>query len=318
MCSIQEDNQVHLERFKYIQPHPSYIAGFIDGDGCIFIRKIKDGYQSGITIAQSRTNILQVMKYHFGGSITTTTSRNSNKNDDEITKNTKRNQFNYVVRSNQYNLLLNYIKYNLILKQNQIKCLYDFSKLCNKLNKDDEKDEIYKMCSSFNNKTTKPEENSFDFSRLNIMYIAGLFDAEGCIYINKNNYNKFYVKITQKNNPIILHKIKEYFGYGNIYDNNCFKIENKKCCVDFIEKVKPYLIVKYNQANLFIKFSNTTEKNIKDICYHNCNKEKHEVEEFYDVNSLETCKDGYSNCINIKHKHNNILRELNIYHINKE
>ena len=38
---IEEDNIFHLNRFKLFPPHPSYIAGFIDGDGCIFIRKIR-------------------------------------------------------------------------------------------------------------------------------------------------------------------------------------------------------------------------------------------------------------------------------------
>jgi hypothetical protein len=38
---IELDNEKHLSRFKLAPPSPSYIAGFIDGDGCIFIRKIK-------------------------------------------------------------------------------------------------------------------------------------------------------------------------------------------------------------------------------------------------------------------------------------
>ena len=75
--SISEDNKTHLQRFKNEPPHASYIAGFIDGDGCIFIRKICDGYQSGIQIVQSRTNILQVIRYHFGGSITSSENRNN-------------------------------------------------------------------------------------------------------------------------------------------------------------------------------------------------------------------------------------------------
>ena len=79
---LSQDNQTHLNRFKTTPPHQSYIAGFIDGDGCIFIRKITDGYQSGITISQSRTNILQVLRHHFGGSITSSTNRND-KNEDE-------------------------------------------------------------------------------------------------------------------------------------------------------------------------------------------------------------------------------------------
>ena len=45
---MEEDNLIHLNRFKKEPPHPSYIAGLIDGDGCIFIRKLTQGYQSGI------------------------------------------------------------------------------------------------------------------------------------------------------------------------------------------------------------------------------------------------------------------------------
>ena len=77
MMCISEDNKFHLERFKNDPPNASYIAGFIDGDGCIFIRKIADGYQSGIQITQCRSNILQVIKYHFGGSITSSENRNN-------------------------------------------------------------------------------------------------------------------------------------------------------------------------------------------------------------------------------------------------
>jgi hypothetical protein len=69
---MESDNITHIERFKKSPPHPSYIAGMIDGDGCIFIRKITHGYQSGISITQCRTNVLQVIRYHYGGSITTT------------------------------------------------------------------------------------------------------------------------------------------------------------------------------------------------------------------------------------------------------
>ena len=77
ITNFETDNELHLQRFQYRQPHPSYIAGFIDGDGCVFIRKIIDGYQSGFTISQCRTNILQIIRCYFGGSITTSTNRNN-------------------------------------------------------------------------------------------------------------------------------------------------------------------------------------------------------------------------------------------------
>ena len=105
LTNIEEDNQIHLYRFKNNIPKSSYISGFIDGDGCIFIRKIKDGYQSGMSITQSRTNILQVLRYHFGGSITSSANRN-NKTENIINeqnyyhKYTQRNQYNLLIRSN--------------------------------------------------------------------------------------------------------------------------------------------------------------------------------------------------------------------------
>ena len=118
---LAQDNEYHLQRFKITPPNPSYIAGFIDGDGCIFIRKITHGYQSGISITQCRTNILQIIRYHFGGSITTTTNRNNKLtniiNDNKYyDKNTQRNQYNLLIRSNEYSILLNYIKNNIVIK----------------------------------------------------------------------------------------------------------------------------------------------------------------------------------------------------------
>ena len=75
--SIELDTLKQLQRFKNDPPHPAYIAGMIDGDGCIFIRKILQGYQSGITITQCRSNVLRISRYHFGGSITTSANRNN-------------------------------------------------------------------------------------------------------------------------------------------------------------------------------------------------------------------------------------------------
>ena len=48
MNTIEEDN--HNKFLKYFEkiPHPSYVAGFIDGDGSISIFKIKGGYNTRI------------------------------------------------------------------------------------------------------------------------------------------------------------------------------------------------------------------------------------------------------------------------------
>lgn len=67
--SFFEENTELLQRYQFRIPSDKYLCGFFDGDGTFFIRKIKDGYQSGVTISQSRINLLLILKNHFSGNI---------------------------------------------------------------------------------------------------------------------------------------------------------------------------------------------------------------------------------------------------------
>jgi len=307
MNSIEEDNFVKLYKYKFETPNPSYIAGFIDGDGCIFIRKIKDGYQSGISLAQSRTNILQIVRYHFGGTITSSTKRNSNvdnlMNDNYYHKHNKRNQYNLIIRSNEYEIILKYIKNHLIIKRKQLDCLNNFIKIVNKPNKKEEKEIFHTLCSQYN------KNNVIDdtyLSALNIEYIQGLFDAEGCIYINKN-LKKYRISIAQKNYPTILIGIQKLLGFGIVKEKEYkFYIYSKKECLKFINLIKPGSIVKYNQLIAFEVFLNTNDIIIREQIYKLTNEEKHKTENFNDLNNNETNKCGYNNRLN----YNNVMKEL--------
>jgi hypothetical protein len=308
---LKEDNEKHLNRFKNNPPHPSYISGFIDGDGCIFIRKIMDGYQSGFSITQSRTNILQIIRYHFGGIITSSVNRNDKSinimNDDYFYKYNIRNQYNLLIRNNEYQILLDYLKNSFIIKENQYQNIYEFNKLANLQNKNDEKKQIYLMCSDLNKKCIL---NEIYLTRINTEYIAGLFDAEGCFYINKQKYTKFYVSISQKNHPLILHKFVTYLGFGIIDCENKFKIYKKSDCLKFIQLVKSHLIVKYNQALAFETFLETNDNNIKEQMYSICNKEKHEIEVFTDLNQNDNGKERYLETLKIKSLKEQICKEI--------
>jgi len=317
---IEEDNKKHLERFINIPPHPSYIAGFIDGDGCIFIRKITDGYQSGITITQCRTNILQIIRYHFGGSITTSSNRNSkitnivNENN-YYDKYNVRNQYNLLIRSNEILLLLEYIKNNIVIKNTQLNCLNQFSQLVNCHNKNEEKEELYKKC-SIHNKKLLP--NNINFENITIEYIAGLFDAEGCFYISLKKFSKSYISITQKNNPSVLEYISKLLGLGNIDCEQKFKIYKQSDCLKFIQLVKEHLIVKYNQAIAFETFLETNDANIKEKMYTICNKEKHEIEVFHSLNQNNFGKDGYLESLRLRNIKEQICKEIQLKHIYRE
>jgi hypothetical protein len=307
MSNIQENNTYHFNKFKKEPPHPSYISGFIDGDGCIFIRKICDGYQSGITISQCRTNILQIIRYHFGGSITANKNRNYNEdliNDGYYNKYNKRTEYNLVIRSNEYQILLEYIKNNIIIKKVQFDTLYEFNKINNKQNMNEEKEKLFEICKNNNILTHENNENI-----LNVEYISGIFDAEGCFFINKS-CNKYYISITQTKYPYILNKIKDFFGYGIVDAENKYKIYSKENCLNFIKYAKQNLIVKYNQACAFEIFLNTDDINIKKKMYEICNEEKHKIEIFSELNQNDEGKDGYLYTLKIRELKERICKEI--------
>jgi hypothetical protein len=308
--TIETDNKLHFDRFKFNPPHPSYIAGFIDGDGCIFIRKISDGYQSGISITQCRTNILQIIRYHFGGSITSSFNRNDktiNLIDDANNyyhKHNVRNQYNLLIRSNEYQALLNYLQNRFIIKEKQYQCLYEFNKLAN-LSNNYEKKDLHLKCSTLNKSC---EIDEVYLTRLNIEYIAGLFDAEGCIYI-KQNRSSFCISITQKNHEKILQEIVNFLGFGKV-ERYKFKIYKKTDCLKFIRLIKSYLIVKYNQAIAFETFLETNDLYVKEKMCIISNREKHEIEVFNDLNQNNNGKEGYLETIKLKKLKQQLCKEI--------
>jgi len=101
-----------------------------------------------------------------------------------------------------------------------------------------------------------------------------------------------------------LHGIVNFLGFGKveIYE---FKIYKKIDCLKFIQLVKPHLIVKYNQALAFETFLETNDNNIKEQMYSICNKEKHEIEVFTDLNQNDNGKERYLETQKLK-----ILKEL--------
>lgn len=317
---MESDNLLQMDRFKSMPPHPAYIAGLIDGDGCIFIRKIANGYQSGITITQCRSNVLQVIRYHFGGSITTSINRN-NKVEDMLDdtgefyhKHNRRNQYNLMLRSNEYKLLLDYIRHAFIIKQPQIECLNEFYKLADIPNVIDSKEALYQQCKTYNENKIMDQSN---LALMSIEYIQGLFDAEGCLYIDKTDICKFKISLAQKNHPIILEKIKEFLGYGNVNKDE-YIIYKKLDCLKFIALMKPGLIVKYNQAVAFETYLTTESIEIKKAMYKIRNEEKHKIECFADTNCNEEGKEAFNETLRIRAMKDTVCKEIHRKQVYKE
>jgi hypothetical protein len=154
--------------------------------------------------------------------------------------------------------------------------------------------------------------------RMNIEYIQGLLDAEGCFYINKNNINNFYISIAQKNHPVILEKIKQFLGFGHIEEHTNFVINKKQDCHKFIALVKDGLIVKYNQALAFETYLTTSDVSVKQEMYKICNEEKHKIEQFNDINCNKDETEGYLELMRLREMKEKVCKEIHLKQFYKE
>jgi hypothetical protein len=177
--------------------------------------------------------------------------------------------------------------------------------MANLPNKLEEKERLYTACSENNSKTTILEGN---LHKVNIEYIAGLFDAEGCLFINKD-LNNISISISQKNHPQILNAIVKFLGFGKVYIYK-YEIFNITDCIKFIQLVKTYLIVKYNQAIAFETFLQTNNIKIKEQMYSICNEEKHKIEIFVNLNQNNNEKEGYLETLRLKNIKQQVCKEI--------
>lgn len=297
MSHIIEDNIEKFNKYIEIPPHPSYISGFIDGDGSVSIMKIKDGYNPRTSIAQSRTNVLLIICHHFGGFI------QQNKTESKAT----RAQYTYINRGKTLSKFVDYIKDHILIKKTQIDALSEFMEYYKRHNKSDIKEKLCQTVLSANKIKIPLEINS---SQLNDYYLAGFFDAEGCIMIRKKKNGDLTkgvsIKITQKNNPSMLLAIQRYLGYGKIEGFNWILYGNvNNSCNDFISRIINYSIVKYNQLIEFKNFLETLNigkriydkeiSNKRNKIYEMIQIEKHESENIDETNIVH-----YNNHVKIK------------------
>lgn len=88
-------------------------------------------------------------------------------------------------------------------------------------------------------------------------YTAGFVEADGCFHITNSGAG---IRITNKCIPV-LQSFKDNFGgsiSSKVIPTGCFEwnLYGEKA-VDLINKLKPYLRMKNNEADILIKFSQT-------------------------------------------------------------
>jgi hypothetical protein len=221
----------------------NYLAGFFDGDGSITVEKLKqDSFTLRIKFCQSNLKCIQEIQSYYpflkydGG-----------------LRNDIRCEYQLRAAGQQNEPLLDDLLKFSILKYEQLLEAKKFFQYINVKNTYKEKEAIYNRL-----KELKKTSEIKPYDRLNIKYIAGLFDAEGSIGIYNNSLR---VKITQKSDRTILEKIAELYNNTNTIDNYAiaFYGTNAK---NFLEEIKPFCIYKTPQIDLALKYMDTLNEKI--------------------------------------------------------
>jgi hypothetical protein len=242
------------KKMQISEDFKNYLAGFFDGDGSITVeRQTKDekvtGYSLRIKFSQSNEDFINTIKRYYNF---------LKKTKGDMRKETHRVEYELRAAGIQIKPLVeDLLKYS-ILKYSQLLEAMKFFELINKLNKNNEKQEIYEKLKELKQiKDIKDHEklntNNINkpYNRCNIKYIAGLFDAEGCIKLNE----ALTISITQQSDIIILKTIAEM--YENVKLDDCYMYLHGRNSEKLLRDIKPYCIYKLPQINAALTFIET-------------------------------------------------------------
>jgi hypothetical protein len=233
---------------------PKYLAGMMDGDGS-FSCAIKYPNYVKVEISQCDFLVIYLIQKKFPGLITKVVGNEQ-----------KRNQYKITYVNSSALPILEFIKEYLLLKKEQcMLCIENINTMRNIENVDilkENAENIIKLNKNHNEKTI--------LDTINWEYIAGLFDAEGCVIASKCQ-----VSITQKNSHELLEKIAKFIGYGKVRYPRYY-IEKKSSVYHFFSEINKYLIVKkqysYYLENLISSIKYDPEKDLYREKYkHNFN-----------------------------------------------
>jgi len=263
-------NQNKYEHFECALSD-SYLGGLFDGDGSFVIYKANDSsFTINIIFAQSVVSILEILQSNFGGYIYK----------GRLKKN-QRQQYSWRITGMQIKPLLDKLIKGCILKHEQALLFNEFYNLIGDHNYN-KKLQLYKKLRDLN---AKVFENPIKpYNNINMDYIIGIFDAEGCISIS-SKLTSFYVKITQKGDTNILYKIEEFLKCGKVYEYSWIVYDRN--IINILRLWEPKSIVKKHQVTALITYLETYDyvttgialsddiKEIRQQCYDLTQDEKH-------------------------------------------
>ncbi len=214
-----------------------WLGGFIDGDGSINL--CGNSKYIRFEISQCDINPLLSIQKKYGGQLSS--KQNTGKK--------SRNIHKLTLTCNNTRFIINDLNNNVILEKEKINKCIEYYEAYDKVS------DVETILNDISKKIKKSNES--DYNIISNEYIAGLFDAEGEVSLEKNNkgYAKYSIKITQKSDINLLKAISKFLSYGNV-DSKRLNIYKKEYIIDFINRVKPCIIVKYEQCDILLKYLN--------------------------------------------------------------
>ena len=212
----------------------AYIAGVFDGDGSVNVTIVRAGTRVGYVakaeISQCNREFLEKMNAVFDHAGVVYADPRSAKYNRET---------NYSLRfvGKKARAILHLVERHAILKAEQARLVLGMLDLP-RLGHGDAKECIRARVSELNAHvpSTKP------FERMCDAYIAGLFDAEGNVYIGPGR--RRYVKITQVSEPDILGHVQAHVECGHV-DATTWKAYSSRNIEDFVRRVLPFAFLKH-------------------------------------------------------------------------
>jgi hypothetical protein len=273
----EQDEKQRKQKKQEIPEHVKmYIAGFIDGDGSI-------GQNDGlprISVAQAtkfdKTSpaLLFVQKY-YGGSVSRRKKLNENRRDIEKLR---------IGKSEATKPLLQDLEKYSVLKYNQAKIASEFYLTSDKLKMSEIKIRLAKT------KELKEYQNVIiDPQRITIPWLAGFFDAEGCVHAAVRNGVSLFASVYQKSSPSLLEHIQKFLGFGALSRGSDFRTSGHDS-VKFMKKIYRFTIVKQPEIDCFFR--------IYEIKNHYLSRRRFpNIQEKFDILILDLALSAFKNTL---------------------
>lgn len=225
-----------------------HICGFLGGDGSISVLVRKDGsLQFRVEIYQSRKDILDSLQKDFGGQVVREKQWRDYLEEDNNKYTHYKTPYKLLWSAAEREGIINTLLPHMILKYDQLKrasellpYLHDSSKEAQNI-----RTMMAREISSMKSRWKTGVLPELPFDRLCDPYVAGLFDAEGCVQvyrqknIEKDRIAIFGAEIAQKSNVQILEKITEMYGGRVTSSNMKWRVDMKNAHV-FLSKIRFY------------------------------------------------------------------------------